>query len=239
MPKGTLYKVSANGKPEKWFEGPKISGMKFGPDGILYAATQGGVTGTNVPKKIIAIDPATKKTTDLGSRVNPNDLVVSKKGIIYYTDTGTGQVMALPTDANNIGRPRVVAGGINKPNGIGLTPNGKFLVVSEYGGTNVWSFMVGGDGGLTSGERYMDLRAPTSRADSGGDGMIVDASGRPFITSHVGIQYFDPQGRLGGVIAKPSEKGIVSAAFAGPAKEYLYVCATDKIFRRKTLTKGE
>ena len=29
----------------------------------------------------------------------------------------------------------------NKPNGIGLSPDGKFLFVSEYGGTNVWSFM--------------------------------------------------------------------------------------------------
>jgi enterochelin esterase family protein len=68
--------------------------------------------------------------------------------------------------------------------------------------------------------------------------MITDATGRPFITSHLGIQMFDATGRLGGIISKPSEKGIVSAAFAGADHSILYVCASDKIYRRKTLTKG-
>ncbi len=116
--------------------------------------------------------------------------------------------------------PRVAAGGINKPNGIGLSPDGKFLIVSEYGGTNAWSFVVNPDGTLWAGERFMDLRTPEGRADSGGDGMTVDVQGRPFITSHVGIQMFDATGRLGGVIAKPSEKGCVSVAFAGPDHEW-------------------
>jgi enterochelin esterase family protein len=132
----------------------------------------------------------------------------------------------------------VAAGGINKPNGIGLSPDGKFLIVSEYGGTNAWSFVVNADGTLWAGERFMNLRTPTGRADSGGDGMTVDAEGRPFITSHVGIQMFDPIGRLGGVIAKPNDKSCVSVAFAGPNHEWLYACASDKVFRRKTLTKG-
>jgi enterochelin esterase family protein len=132
----------------------------------------------------------------------------------------------------------VAAGGINKPNGIGLSQDGKFLFVSEYGGTNVWSFMVNPDGTLWAGERYMDLRAPVNRPESGGDGMAVDAEGRAFVTSYVGIQVFDATGRLGGVIVKPSEKGCVSVAFAGPDHSWLYACASDKVFRRKTLTKG-
>src|SRR6266446_6370331 len=48
--KAKLYKVGADGKAAVWFEGnPKISGMKFGPDGRLYAASQG--------KTIVAIEP--------------------------------------------------------------------------------------------------------------------------------------------------------------------------------------
>jgi gluconolactonase len=84
----------------------------------------------------------------------------------------------------------------------------------------------------------MDLRTPVDRADSGGDGLAVDREGRPFITSYVGIQMFDSTGRLGGVIAKPGDKGCVSVAFAGPNHAWLYACASDKIFRRKTLTSG-
>jgi enterochelin esterase family protein len=49
---------------------------------------------------------------------------------------------------------------------------------------------------------------------------------------------FDPTGRLGGVISKPTDKGCVSVGFGGPNREWLYACASDKVFRRKTLTKG-
>jgi enterochelin esterase family protein len=240
LPKAKLYKVGANGKPEVWYEGnPKISGMKFGPDGRLYCASQGDVGAQgNAPKKIVAIDPKTKEVTEIANTVTPNDLVVSKAGWIYFTDTGAGQVVRCAITANKMPRPQVAAGGINKPNGIGLTPDGKFLIVSEYGGTNAWTFIVNEDGTLSGGERYMTLQTPVSRADSGGDGMITDASSRPFITSHLGIQMFDATGRLGGIISKPSDKGIVSAAFAGPDHSLLYVCASDKIYRRKTLTKG-
>jgi len=235
-----LYKVGADGKAAVWFEGnPKISGMKFGPDGRLYGASQGSVGGPRDEKKtIVAIDPESKKVTVIATDVTPNDLVVSKAGWIYFTDTGAGEVIMCPTQTEKLPRPRVAAGGVNKPNGIGLSPDGKFLFVSEYGGTNVWSFMVNPDGTLSAGERYMELRTPVNRPDSGGDGMTVDQEGRPFITSFVGIQMFDSTGRLGGVIAKPSEKGCVSVAFAGPDRSWLYACASDKVFRRKTLTKG-
>ena len=74
----------------------------------------------------------------------------------------------------------------------------------------------------------MELRSPVNRPDSGGDGMTVDHEGRPFIISHVGIQMFDATGRLGGVIAKPSDKACVSVAFAGPDSSWLYACASEK-----------
>ena len=235
-----LYKVGADGKASVWFEGnPKISGMKFGPDERLYGASQGSLGGPRDEKKtIVAIDPVTKQVTVVATDVAPNDLVVSKAGWIYFTDTGAGQVIMCPTKTQKLPRPRVAAGGINQPNGIGLSPDGKFLFVSEYGGTNVWSFVLNEDGTLWAGERYMELRTPTNQSDSGGDGLTVDQEGRPFVTSRVGIQMFDATGRLGGVLTKPSDKACVSVTFAGPDHSWLYACASDKVFRRKTLTCG-
>jgi enterochelin esterase family protein len=84
----------------------------------------------------------------------------------------------------------------------------------------------------------MTLRTPVGKSDSGGDGSTTDSAGRYYITSHVGIQMFDPTGRLGGVIAKPQAKGAVSVAFAGPKLEYLYVACSDKVYRRKTKASG-
>jgi gluconolactonase len=231
-----LYRVGVNEtKPVVWLEnGPKISGMKFGPDGKLYAATQG--QGTDTDKKIIVIDPATKQIETVAVRVNPNDLIVSKAGWIYFTDTGAGQVISVPTSARNLPRPHAVAGGINKPNGIGLTPDQRQLIVSEYGGTNAWTFLIAEDGSLRGGEKNMELRAPVGKSDSGGDGLTTDAQSRYWITSHLGIQMFDPNGRMGGIVSRPQEKGTVSCAFAGPDRAWLYACSSDKVYRRKTLT---
>lgn len=241
LPKGVIYRVAAGeSKPTAWIEnGPKISGMKPGPDGKFYAATQGELSGDNKDRKrIIVIDPATRQVETVATDVTPNDLIVSKNGWIYYTDTGPGQVVAVPISARNVSRPAAVISGINKPNGISLTPDHQQLIVSEYGGWNVWSYLIGTEGKLTGGERNMELRVPVGRVDSGGDGMTTDDLSRYWVTSHLGIQMFDPNGRMGGVISRPQEKATVSCAFAGPGRAYLYVCSSDKVYRRRTLTHG-
>jgi len=84
----------------------------------------------------------------------------------------------------------------------------------------------------------MELRTPTGRAESAGDGMTTDTAGRYYVTLAVGIQMFDSTGRLGGVIARPQNKGTVSVAFAGPGLEYLYACSSDKVYRRKLKAQG-
>ena len=228
--KGTaIQKITPDGKVSDFIPGaPKCSGIKFGPDGRLYACTQG-------PKKqLVAIEVPSGKITVLADNVQPNDLVVSHKGYAYFTETGKGQVTIV--DAK--GTVRVGATGINAPNGITLSPDQGTLAVSEYKGTNVWVYRVNADGSLDAGSRYMELRTSVGKADSGGDGSTTDVMGRYYVTSHLGIQMFDTTGRMGGVIAKPTNKGCVSVAFAGAGHAYLYACASDKIFRRKTQAKG-
>jgi gluconolactonase len=228
--KGTaIQKISPDGKLSAFIENaPKCSGLKFGPDGRLYACTQG-------PKKqVIAMEVPSGKISILADDVQPNDLVVSRKGFVYFTETGKGQV----TIVDGQGHLRTGATGINAPNGITLSPDQGTLAVSEYRGSNVWTFRVAADGALDAGARYMELRTPVGKTDSGGDGSTTDAAGRYYVTSHLGIQMFDATGRLSGVIAKPTSKGCVSVAFAGPGLQYLYACASDKVFRRKTQAKG-
>ena len=228
--KGTgIQKISPDGKASTFIAGtPKCSGLKFGPDGRFYACTQG-------PKKqVVAIEVPSGKVTVLADNVQPNDLVVSRKGYAYFTETGKGQVTIVDAKGN----VRVGATGINAPNGISLSPDQGTLIVSEYKGTNVWAYRVNADGSLDAGARYMELRAPVGKPDSGGDGSTTDAAGHYYVTSHLGIQMFDSTGRMGGIIAKPTSKGCVSVAFAGPNLEYLYACASDKVFRRKLKVKG-
>jgi enterochelin esterase family protein len=236
LPPGRIYRVGVDEPaPKVWLdEGLQISGMAFGADGRLYAATQGNATS----RTIVAIDPATKDVEVIATEVQPNDLAVSRRGWVYFTDTEAGTVLRVPTTARGMSRPPVAAGGIAKPNGLALSPDQRFLLVSEYGGSKVWSFAVNEHGALTGGERLMTLELLGDRPDSGGDGMTVDDQGRSWITSHAGIQVFDAAGRLSAVLSHPHDKSSVSCDFAGPQRGYLYVCSTDKVFRRRTLARG-
>lgn len=255
LPKAEVWRVPVGGKPERWIEnGPKLSGLKFGPDGRIYAASQGGPG--DLKQRIVVINPATKEIETVATNVKPNDLVVTRDGHLYFTDTGAGQVVTVPITARNLSGPRPIAGGINTPNGIALSADEQFLAVSEYQGTYVWSFrltesappvhpLATGAGAtprirqLVGGERFSTLTLPTDRKVSGGDGSTTDTDGRVYVTSHAGIQMFDKLGRLGGVISKPGTNSPVSCVFAGPGRSYLHVCDGTGVWRRRTLVRGK
>ena len=151
LPNGIIHRVGLDGQDTAFIEnGPKISGLKFGPDGRLYACTQG-------PKKqIVAFALPSKEMAVLADDVQPNDLVVTHKGDIYVTETGKHQISLI--DRN--GKLRAVDIGITAPNGLTLSPDQGTLAVSDYAGTNVWTFRIEADGGLSAKEPYMTMRAP-------------------------------------------------------------------------------
>jgi sugar lactone lactonase YvrE len=229
LPKGVVHRLAPDGKLSTFLEGPRISGLKFGPDGQIYACTQ-------APKRqVVAFALPSKQMTVLGENVAPNDLAVSAHGYLYFTETPKGQVTGVELKTRRV----FTAGtGLNAPNGLALTPDCSTLAVSEYKGSNVWVFRVNTNGTLDAGAPYMTLRTPVHRTESAGDGMTVDAMGRYYVTSSVGIQMFDWMGRMGGVMANPQPKATVSAAFAGEGRQFLYVCSMDKVFRRKLQTPG-
>jgi len=224
----TINKVSPEGKVSVFAENaPRVSGLQIGPDGRIYAC-QGGTF-----RRIVAFD-STGKMEVIAEDVQPNDLVVTREGHIYFTETGKHQVTHIAPG----GKPQAGDIGVGKPNGIALSPDQGTLAVSDYGGEHVWAWRLEPDGRLAHKAPYMTLRTPRPDTPSRGDGMTTDAANRYYVTSAVGLQMFDPTGRMGGVILKPQNKPLVSVAFAGPKLSYLYVACGDKIYRRKTKTTG-
>ena len=214
-------------------DAPRISGMHFGPDDRIYAC-QGGQFG-----RIVAFDLQSKTMKVIAENVKPNDLVVTDDGHIYFTETGKMQVSHIaPGGKVQAADVATSADGPQRPNGIALTPDQGTLAVSDYGGRYTWVWRLEQDASLSHRQPYITLRTPTPDLPSKGDGMTTDAVGRYYVTSTVGIQMFDPTGRMGGVIAAPTDQPIVSLAFAGPGHSFLYVAAGDSIFRRKTKTSG-
>ncbi len=229
----TINKIAVDGTVSVFADdAPRVSGLQFGPDGRMYAC-QGGSFG-----RIVAFDPAGKMEV-IAEGVKPNDLVVTRDGGIYFTETPKSQVTYIAPGGKPIAADVASnTDGPQKPNGIALTPDQGTLAVSDYGGRHTWVWRINADGSLSYRQPYMTLRTPKPDLPSKGDGMTTDSVGRFYVTSAAGIQMFDPTGRMGGVIAAPREQPIVSVAFAGPDLSYLFVAAGDKIFKRKTKTTG-
>lgn len=215
-------------------DAPRVSGMHMGPDGRLYAC-QGGTLG-----RIVAFDLEDGSMNVLAEGVKPNDLVVTQDGHLYFTETPKMQISHLapgeskPTPAS----VSTKKDGPQRPNGIAFSPDQGTLAVSDHGGRYTWVWRIEANGQLTQRQPYMTLRLPGPDLPSKGDGMTTDRSGRYYVTSAVGIQMFDPTGRMGGVIASPTESPIVSITFAGPDHSYLYVASRDRIYRRKMKARG-
>lgn len=224
-----IYRVDLSGQVTEFIkDAAGISGLKWGGDGRLYACVARG-------RMVVAFDKD-GRMTELAREVQPNDLVVTHDGNLYFTMTGTKEIRRIdPKGVMTV----VDAGTVTKPNGITLSPDQGTLAVSDFGGRHVWAFRIEADGALAHPEAYMTMRTPAADPEvAKGDGMTTDAHGRWYVTSAVGLQMFDPTGRMGGVIAKPQEANLVSCCFAGPNLEYLHVACGDKVYRRKTKTRG-
>ncbi|MFM8579667.1 MAG: alpha/beta hydrolase-fold protein [Planctomycetaceae bacterium] len=214
-----------------------VSGMEFGPDGRLYAC-QGS------KKRVIAINPSTGDVKEIAGNLAPNDLAVTPEGILLVTDTGSQQVVRIDPAT---GESTAADTGITGPNGIALSNDYGTLAVSDYRGTHTWTFRVGPDGSLDAKAPTMEMRMPIDAKGefrfheppptvpaSGGDGMSVDRTGRWYVTSALGVQLFDPNGRLCGVLPKPRlDKPLTSCVLAGPGHTFLYVTNGDTIWRRR------
>lgn len=236
-----LYRISPKGVQEAFLKPiPGISGMKFAKDGKLYACRAR-------TRELVSIDPKTSAIKVLAKDVRPNDLVVTHKGYLYFTETPKKQVTFFNTKTGEM-KPADV--GITAPNGICLSPDQGTLVVSDFRGKHCWAFRIEADGLLSHKQPYMTMRRkpdpteervvlPKFKPSCRGDGMITDAYGRYYVATELGVQYFDPTGRISGVIPGPANiKGITSVTFAGPNLEYMYITCFSNLYRLKTKTCG-
>ncbi|HEY2587217.1 MAG TPA: SMP-30/gluconolactonase/LRE family protein [Tepidisphaeraceae bacterium] len=222
-----VYKVAPDGKTRTKIAELSVSGTKIGPDGRLYACGGG---------KLVAIDLSNGQVTTIAQGLKTNDIAINHRGQIFMTETGRKQVTLI--DAKT-GAAKPADIGITAPNGIGFSPDQNTLIVSDYGGLNVYTFTVAPDGTLSNKTPHMTMKAPEKKPFiANGDGLAVDTDGRAYVTTALGLQIFDADGKLLGILDKPQPGAMVNAAFAGPNLEYLYLTCGNKVFRRKTRVKG-
>jgi gluconolactonase len=134
-----------------------------------------------------------------------NDLVVDKKGTVYFTVGGAYYV--------KLGGSVSSLGDNIRSNGIMLSPDEKTLYATNGGA--VLAFDIKSDGTIANRRDFAKLEG------GNGDGMAVDSAGRLYVTTAPGVQVFDSQGKYLGVI--PTTRNPISVAFSGPDKKTLFI----------------
>src|SRR5262245_4239199 len=173
--KVTVFRENSNG----------ANGLTFYHQGRLLACEKGRVTRTEKDGKITIL--AQKGLN------NPNDLVYSIDGSIYFSDLAprgaAGKSLVYHTTRK--GDLRVASEDCERPIGVALAPNQQKLYVADSGARNVWVFDISGDGALGKGRIFADLK---SDQPGNPDGLKTDESGNVWVAAAGGIWVFNKNG---------------------------------------------
>jgi len=177
----------------------------------------------------------------------PNDLVLDKRGGVYFTDIG----ITPKADKAEPARPAVyyitpegkltrIANDIERPNGVQLSPDEKTLYVANTAGEYILAYDIAADGSVGARRNFAKLdglqKTEAGGISSGADGLAVDTEGRLYVASNLGVQVFNAKGEVLGVITVPQKPQ--NLAFAGKDKKTLYVVGRGAAYRIATLSAG-
>lgn len=132
-----------------------------------------------------------------GKRLNaPNDIVVRKDGHVYFTDPAFGgQAQTRELDFYGVyhiglkGELDLVAKPEGRPNGIGLSPDGRILYVANSDERNVRAYDLDRQG------RASNERVLIAGIDGPPDGIAVDEKGNLYVAANH-LFVYSPQGKL-------------------------------------------
>ena len=203
-----------------------------------------------------------------GNRFNsPNDLDIDSKGRVYFTDPRYNDRAGMEM-VDGAGRPiegvyridpdgrvsRILAGEIERPNGIAVSPGDEWLYVVDNnnatpeGNRKIWRFGLTSTGDIVPGSRKQIYDFSPGR---GADGMAVDSEGRIYAAAGLnfanlpaetdvvrsGIYVISPEGELLDTILVPEDM-ITNCAFGGPEMKTLYITAGHHLWSVETTARG-
>jgi len=199
---------------------------------VRYAA---GKVGRRISRAVPGRPGVDVATHYRGKRFNsPNDLWLDAAGGIYFTDPRYGPRENMEQDKEAVyyvaadGSVTRVIDELVRPNGIALSPNGRWLYVVDNAVDMLYRYPVRGPGRLGPGRRIAYVSHP--------DGMTVDVQGRLYVTSREGIVVLAPDGTWIGVIPVPEVPA--NCTFGGEDYKTLFITARTSLYAIDTLTRG-
>jgi len=223
----------------------RSNGMIFTPDGRLVVAE--GANGGNRRVSITEPDGSVRTLADAydGKRFNsPNDLAVDARGRVYVSDPRyTGDE---PREMDHESVFRIDPdGGVHqlelpvfKPNGLAVSPDGRFLFVSDNGPRQRALFRLDLD--LETGAVANPRKIKDFGNGRGIDGMTVTTDGLVVAAAGAGdlggVYVYEPNGTPVDFIPTPETP--TNVEFGGADRSTLYITAGASLYRIDTTLTG-
>lgn len=233
IPNERIHKWSLAGKLTVAREkSGRANGLFFDKKGNLLACEGGArqVTSMSPDGKITVLADSYN-----GKKLNsPNDLWIDPTGGIYFTDPRYGSMDGLEQGGFHVyyipaGKKQAVRvlDNLTKPNGILGTSDGKLLYVADPGASKTYRYTITGAGKLTDRKLH---------AESGSDGMTLDAKGNLYLTRG-GVQIYNPSGKLIETIKTP--EGPANVCFGGKDRKTLFITARTSFYSVRMNVTGQ
>lgn len=250
-----MYAVTPDGKVDLLIEHSgglqNIAPNSFKGSNAMVADGDGGVLMCqHGVRRIVRLDKNLHQTIFLdrweGKRFNsPNDIVFAPDGALWFTDPPFGLDKQDEDSAKEIpfngvyryadGKLTAAIKDLTNPNGIGFSPDGKFLYVANSGPkmfVNKYEVKSAG----TLGRPSTLISYPDQPNNEVPDGLKVDSSGNIWTSGPGGIRIVTPRGKVLGQIKLPE----VAANLAWAEDGYtLYITASSSIYRLKVSIAGQ
>jgi gluconolactonase len=242
--KGRIMRRDANGKVDVFREDAQANGLMFDNQGRLVMCESGR-------RRVTRLEPNGEVTVLAdsyeGKRFNtPNDLTMDAKGRIYFSDPryGNRSDMEMLEGVYRIDAPgkvtRVLAPpAVDRPNGLIVSPDGKFLYVADNnnntvgGSRKLLRFNLKGDGTVDASTRKVLFDWKNGR---GPDGIEMDKRGRLYVAGGRnkpnkfetadefpgGVYVISPEGKKLDFIALADDE-VTNCGFGGPDGKTLFI----------------
>lgn len=176
---------------------------------------------------------------------SPNDLAFDGEGNLYFTDPPYGLMKMMEDTAKEIpfqgiyrlntdGSLDLLTDTISRPNGIGLSPDGKVLYVGNSDPEKIWiiAYDIAEDGTLQNNRIFFNGNSFRGKPNEGGvpDGFVVSKKGHLFSSGPGGVWVFTAEGKPLGKIRTGQA---TSNCTLDPEEKNLYITAHKYLMRVK------
>jgi gluconolactonase len=174
-----------------------------------------------------------------GKELNsPNDIVVDRRGRIYFTDPTYGRMAepdgverACELDVRGVyridpdGSLTLLVDDFRQPNGLCFSLDERRLFVDDSETGTIRVFDVTADGGLSGGAVWANTGVVPKASP---DGMRIDSEGNVWGCGPGGVYVYGPSAQLLGIVRFPEP--VANMAFGGADLRTLFVTASTKVW---------